>query len=476
MRCIKRIVSCFCIFLLILCSFNSVVFAEYGWDGTTEVACLLGSGEPNDPYLIATPEELAWFRSQVKIDHLICAKLTADIDLNDKPWIPIGGDSEQPETSLALTELSLVYSGVFDGNGFTIKGLNINISADSNNYRYLGLFGAVMGEYDNETETPNYAEIKNLTVKGSITIESNNQAPADIAGICGCGSYLKVSNCTSDVSITINGDNAGYYIGGIIGYAVYPVIISDCVNMGSINGNVHTIGGVLGCGRVESTLVRCCNLGSISGNSKVGGLAGVITGEVKDCYNAGNVTAVSDTSSSAGSGGLIGRCPSSDVITISNCFTTGVFSSDQAKYSGAVYGYLPTKAVRVTFSDVFYLEGICSRAFGTSAKDYGPISMTSEEISSDGFVTTLNTNSGSTVFKKGSTHPIFVWQTEDVPTPVVILGDIDGNGSVTAVDVTKLLVLIEKNEPPEIEVGDINGDGSVTAVDVTKLLTLVAPE
>ena len=58
-------------------------------------------------------------------------------------------------------------------------------------------------------------------------------------------------------------------------------------------------------------------------------------------------------------------------------------------------------------------------------------------------------------------------------TPV-ILGDINGDGSVTATDVTALIVLISKNETPPIAVGDINGDGSVTATDVTALLQRIA--
>jgi len=107
---------------------------------------------------------------------------------------------------------------------------------------------------------------------------------------------------------------------------------------------------------------------------------------------------------------------------------------------------------------------------------YKTISKTAAELSSAEFVTTLNINSDTTVFKKGSTHPIFVWQTEDAPIPVVILGDINGDGSVTAVDVTRLIVLITTDDPPANEIGDINGDGSVTSIDVTKLITMIVGE
>ena len=172
---------------------------------------------------------------------------------------------------------------------------------------------------------------------------------------------------------------------------------------------------------------------------------------------------------------------------MTNCFTTGDCSFSNENYTGAVYGRLATTEGIISFNNVYYLDTVCGgRSFGLSAPGYyegysdesylcyKTTSKTAAELASDEFVTTLNINSGSTVFKKGSTHPIFVWQTEDAPIPVVILGDINGDGSVTAVDVTMLLVKIENNELPANEVGDINGDGSVTAVDVTKLLTLIA--
>ena len=54
-----------------------------------------GSGTAEDPYLIATAQELVDFRDAVndsakKSTSKLCAKLTANIDLGNEAWTPIG--------------------------------------------------------------------------------------------------------------------------------------------------------------------------------------------------------------------------------------------------------------------------------------------------------------------------------------------------------------------------------------------------
>ena len=58
-------------------------------------ALATGSGTENDPYQISTAEGLKWFRDKVNNaktpdETKICAVLTADIDLNNEEWTPIG--------------------------------------------------------------------------------------------------------------------------------------------------------------------------------------------------------------------------------------------------------------------------------------------------------------------------------------------------------------------------------------------------
>ena len=84
-----------------------------------------GSGTAEDPYLIATAQDLAEFRDEVngsakKSTSKLCAKLTANIDLStlgDRNWTPIGYYTGYSDC--------VYYGGTFDGGGFTISGLKI---------------------------------------------------------------------------------------------------------------------------------------------------------------------------------------------------------------------------------------------------------------------------------------------------------------------------------------------------------------
>ena len=61
----------------------------------------------------------------------------------------------------------------------------------------------------------------------------------------------------------------------------------------------------------------------------------------------------------------------------------------------------------------------------------------------------------------------------DVPTPAK--GDIDGDGSITAADVSALAwALVDGSAGAiDLETADIDGDGSITAGDVSGLIQLI---
>ena len=70
-----------------------------------------GSGTRNDPYLIATAQQLKNFRDQVNAgDRDLCASLIANVDLAGQDWDPIGLSSSG-------------YVGTFEGNGYAIRNL-----------------------------------------------------------------------------------------------------------------------------------------------------------------------------------------------------------------------------------------------------------------------------------------------------------------------------------------------------------------
>ena len=113
--------------------------------------------------------------------------LAADIDLNNQVWTPIGnGDS------------SFAFFGTFDGNGYTISGLNV---PDTN---APGLFGCIFGT------------VQNLIVKGSVTVDENaDDGDYGEGGGVVCENRGTVQNCGFYGSVN---DETGYlFVGGVAG-------------------------------------------------------------------------------------------------------------------------------------------------------------------------------------------------------------------------------------------------------------------
>lgn len=115
----------------------SPVFAETSiFDG--------GSGSASSPYEIKTHEQLSALAKSVNQGNGYAGyyiKLTADIDLSQYEWTPIG-------------RLDNLFNGSFDGDNKKITGMNIN----AENVSYLGLFGCVDSN----------GTVKNITVCGSV--------------------------------------------------------------------------------------------------------------------------------------------------------------------------------------------------------------------------------------------------------------------------------------------------------------------
>ena len=221
-----------------------------------------GTGEPNDPYQIATAEDLiALGEDPNDYDkHFI---LTADIDLDpnlpgrkvfDKAVIAPGSRArEYPHPVLGTP-----FTGVFDGNSHTISHLTIEGRYD------LGLFGKLEGE------------VKNLGV-----------VDVNIAGI---------------------GDD---YVGGLVGYSMYGNM-TRCYSTGEVSGYSH-VGGLVG--KNLGDVIECYSSNTVVGTGRldtargdsggVGGLVGTNTGIVASCHSDSAVTGHREVGGLVGLGGGI---------------------------------------------------------------------------------------------------------------------------------------------------------------------------
>ena len=206
-------------------------------------------------YSISTAEELAKLATMTN-NGLISAGdefvLADNIDLSAySNWTPIGNSS-------------IVFSGIFDGNGYVVSGLTTNAN-------FAGLFYQVDGC------------IKNLGIENAVVIST---ASAGAAGIL-TGMLVSsgvVSNCYATGSVTSNGYAAGGLVGLAGGNGSGGVTISSswtnaevlCYGGDGVADNVNgNAGGLLGGAFYTSINIdNCYAKGSVEANDVAGGLVG----------------------------------------------------------------------------------------------------------------------------------------------------------------------------------------------------------
>ena len=149
-----------------------------------------GRGTSDDPYVIATPEQLAKLSYDVGIRGNLFTdqyfRLDKDIDLGGKYWIPIYYAQSGPNWFFREG-----FMGNFDGNYHSISNMKIIRTGTSLTSFYLGLFGEIGDDFDlNHTSS-----IKNLAVLNA-DIDGNGYINTPIGIICGCaGRGTTISNC-----------------------------------------------------------------------------------------------------------------------------------------------------------------------------------------------------------------------------------------------------------------------------------------
>lgn len=239
------------------------------WNGETKTPPT-GDGTQAAPYQIENGEHLAWLADKVNNSTSVTklyAELTDDIDLGGYSFTPIGKDSRE-------------FSGVFDGKGYTVSGLNVTDVANA------GLFG-----------TAKDATIRNVVVRGNVTGIDNAAGILAKAKNTAC----TIENCGNEAAVTGVNNAAGilarnnYYNSG--------TTITACYNTGNITVTKSSgyAGGMAGSGSGDVAVTNCYNHGNIKGDYAGGirGQSGVSAGSaIKNCYNAG--TAVGSTDKKTG--------------------------------------------------------------------------------------------------------------------------------------------------------------------------------
>jgi len=293
------------IILSLLCLCHSTALAQYSG----------GSGTPEDPYRIATAQDLIDL-GQTKDDYAKSFILTAHIDLAGRVFeraviAPnIGGYDMEFGINIIRVFGGMEFSGRFDGQGHVIR----NLCVDEPTIDFQGLFGKLS----------NGAEITNLGLD-NVQISGRDYVGAlvgDIGYII--PDAIPISSCYSSGTVTgeenvggLVGRNNGTilssysacmvsgasYVGGLVGFNTRGTI-SSSHSSGRVYGS-NRVGGLVGYyysqrGHISSSYSSA----RVHGTWQVGGLLGYIgggPGHISSSYSTGRVYGVQDA------GGLVGH-------------------------------------------------------------------------------------------------------------------------------------------------------------------------
>ena len=267
-----------------------------------------GTGEPDDPYMISTAEELNSIGHNPRLMYAHF-QLINDIDLAGTDFFIIGGQWYP-------------FSGTFDGKGYTIS----NFSYTSEYATYVGLFGNLVG-----------GQIKDLgLIDANVDVERGDYHGCLIGHIEGG----TITNCYVEDGNISGNDNVGGLVGISGGDWNSLVTITNCYVTGSVAGD-DNVGGLVGSNGGDSsssgTITNCYVTGFVDGDDYVGGLVGSNGGTITECY------AIADVNGSECVGGLVGfseqisspRAGGSR-STIERCYAACRMSGDE--YVGGLAG------------------------------------------------------------------------------------------------------------------------------------------
>ena len=286
----------------------------------TEVAATLNAA---GYYEIGNADQLFWFAQQVNVEgnKEIKGALTADIDLKNKPWTPIGAMGEEKS-----------FRGVFDGQNYTIRGLNVEGSENG-----VGFFGEV------RTGT-----VKNFTIYGEVVVNTEVDYVGGVIGsICGLNGENDlerngaiIQNITSYVNVTAKAHGIGM-IGGFAGYADHQSLIEKCSWYGTFDAGEYRVdSGAAGfIGKIqentsEVTIRNCGAYGTIK------------TDYVKNSFN---------NKATIYMGGFLSFSNTNAKTTLENCLFAGKFERGANLTDEAFLGAFGTLRSVKAIKNCYYL-------------------------------------------------------------------------------------------------------------------------
>lgn len=306
-------------------------------------------------------------------------RLTANINLENTTFSGIGSTTTP-------------FSGVFDGQGYTIS--NLNMTGEEN----VGLFNVIEG-----------ATIKNINLDGvaisgsknvgalvglaSASIDtadlSNNKANllgnchvnsgkvegnSNVGGLVGNNMgtydsktgfsiYSSIDKCTATVTVTGLGNTTNNFAtGGLVGDN--SGYITECAANGTVSGH-NMVGGLIG--DSSGDIYDSYATGNVSGKGTVGGFAGSSSGKIKNCYSLGDVSGEERTGGFAGSLSAAEYVASAGQITVTGSSSIGYNGGFAGELNGTITGLESQITVKDAYANCIQDDSPI-KAVGNSSK------------------------------------------------------------------------------------------------------------
>jgi hypothetical protein len=217
-------------------------------------------------YEIATKQQYNWFALFVNSGNPQAnARLTADLDLSDYTFVPIGVDGAN-------------YAGTFDGQGHRVKNMTIDGSK-----KEQGFFSTCQGG----------AVIKNLIIDSSCKMVGTGGA--NVAALIGCINHnnfnndvVLIENVGNEMSFaTSTTNNAGFVARDFSNFL--KLQIKNCYNTGNITGGTEN--GAFTAWTPKVTLTNCWNTGRIEATGGYDGSTSLARGNQPVRINAYDLNA-----------------------------------------------------------------------------------------------------------------------------------------------------------------------------------------
>ncbi len=305
-------------------------------------------------------------------------RLTSDLDLSKLNLLTIWTDAKKENR----------FCGVFDGNGHTIKNIDMSSCTEwAGLFRSMGIdgevknltiedskfgngkgiaVGGVVGQATGDNSVIDNVTVKNCVIKGTDYVggivgtsslkdaeycdkmysmirirncvsDSTITGTANTGGIEGGGGSVRIENCTNKSTVTSSGIAGGIFGQGLNRSEDPRVVVSDCINEGDITSTGTYAGGIVGLIYSDARshyIYNNNNSGEINAKNIAGGIVAVSYGggTYNDNKNSGNVK--SDDSHAAGVVAWI----QDDGGSISNNENSGTING--YKSSGGIAGYV----------------------------------------------------------------------------------------------------------------------------------------